>query len=61
MYPPLTPLSNVGAMLELKGVSRRNYSSINIGEEGEGERRGEGRKGEEREERTGRESEKERR
>ena len=48
-------------MLELKGVSRRNYSSINIGEEGEGERRGEGRKGEEREERIGRECDKERR
>ena len=61
MYPPLTPLSNVGTMLELKRMSRRIYSSINIGEEGEGERRGEGRKGEEREERIGRECDKERR
>ena len=61
MYPRLTPFSNVGMMLELKVVSRRNYSSINIGKEGEGERRGEGRKGEERKERIGRECDKERR
>ena len=61
MYPRLTPFSNVGMMLELKVVSRRNYSSINIEEEGEGERRAEGRKGEEREERIGRECDKERR